>query len=176
MKSSKVCPKCGIISPLDNFYKSSVSLSGLQSWCKQCSSDSTRESDFKLKYGLTVSLYYLILKEQDNKCDCCDKIIYSKDESPKQTLTAHVDHCHKTGRIRGLLCGACNSGIGHLGDNKEGLERALAYVSQTIDVRYRNGRVASDEDTHDRDDGPPDTGNSQLLLSLRGGKNPELLE
>lgn len=40
----------------------------------------------------------------------------------------HIDHCHRTGRVRGILCAGCNSGIGKLGDSVAGLRRALAYL------------------------------------------------
>ena len=39
-----------------------------------------------------------------------------------------LDHCHATGKFRGWLCGNCNTGIGKLGDNAQGLHRALAYL------------------------------------------------
>ncbi|WP_344447709.1 endonuclease domain-containing protein [Kitasatospora nipponensis] len=42
-----------------------------------------------------------------------------------------VDHCHTTGRVRGLLCRKCNSGIGMLGDSPEGVQRALSYLLRT---------------------------------------------
>lgn len=44
------------------------------------------------------------------------------------TSDRHIDHCHETGRVRGVLCFTCNKGLGMLGDNESGLLRALAYV------------------------------------------------
>jgi hypothetical protein len=44
--------------------------------------------------------------------------------------SANVDHCHSTGQIRGVLCCECNTGIGKLGDNAEGVRRALAYLER----------------------------------------------
>jgi hypothetical protein len=43
---------------------------------------------------------------------------------------AHLDHCHVTGRFRGWLCRNCNTALGGLGDNREGLLRALAYLER----------------------------------------------
>ena len=43
-------------------------------------------------------------------------------------LPLRVDHCHETGRVRGFICTPCNTGLGKLGDNIEGLERALGYL------------------------------------------------
>lgn len=43
---------------------------------------------------------------------------------------AHVDHCHETGKVRGVLCGTCNTGLGKLGDNLASLRRAVAYLER----------------------------------------------
>jgi len=54
-------------------------------------------------------------------CECCSK--------PCKTKTVLcLDHCHDTGAFRGWLCNACNVGIGRLGDNEEGLMKALEYL------------------------------------------------
>ncbi|MGV5033770.1 endonuclease VII domain-containing protein [Streptomyces sp. NRAIS4] len=45
---------------------------------------------------------------------------------------AHVDHCHKTGRVRGVLCFNCNSAIGKLGDNPDAVRRAAAYLEGNL--------------------------------------------
>lgn len=47
--------------------------------------------------------------------------------------TEHLDHCHETGRVRGLLCGSCNGAIGKLGDNYEGVMRAAHYLGDPAD-------------------------------------------
>lgn len=52
-------------------------------------------------------------------CKICNRI-------PENKL--HVDHCHETGKIRGLLCGGCNVGLGHFGDDPERLKYAAAYL------------------------------------------------
>jgi hypothetical protein len=57
-------------------------------------------------------------------CECCGK----KQEDFKEKFT--LDHCHTTGAFRGWLCGSCNKGIGNLGDNKEGLLQAIAYLEK----------------------------------------------
>lgn len=41
-----------------------------------------------------------------------------------------VDHCHDTGRVRGMLCHGCNTALGKLGDNVAGLRRALEYLTK----------------------------------------------
>ncbi len=69
------------------------------------------------KYGITLEQYNNMLQQQDNACAVC------KETPVKQRL--HVDHNHTTGKVRGLLCQACNTSIGKLKENPE-LIRALA--------------------------------------------------
>jgi hypothetical protein len=62
--------------------------------------------------------------EQKGKCACCGI------RQNELTMRFAVDHDHDTGLIRGLLCGNCNLGIGQLGDNIEGLMKALNYLEK----------------------------------------------
>ena len=71
------------------------------------------------KYGLTTKDFNHLLDKQGNRCSICKKI-FSK--------IINIDHCHKTGKTRGLLCTGCNVSLGHL--EKEGfLEKANEYLS-----------------------------------------------
>ena len=78
------------------------------------------------RYGLTLAGFDDLLARQGGRCGCCGT------EEPEYRGW-QVDHCHVTGRIRGILCSACNTGIGKLGDDEEGLLRALAYIRQPAD-------------------------------------------
>jgi hypothetical protein len=74
-------------------------------------------------YNITKEEFFDLLESQDNKCALCCK--------PFTTLKQndlHIDHCHETGKIRGLLCMQCNVGLGMLGDNEEGLTKAMKYI------------------------------------------------
>lgn len=63
-----------------------------------------------------------MFQEQNGRCKICNTHqIYLK-------TSLVVDHCHKTGHVRGLLCNACNLGIGLLKDKVEVLEKALIYI------------------------------------------------
>ena len=64
--------------------------------------------------------YNKLLKKQNKKCAIC--------ESKKGSKNLAVDHCHKTGKIRGLLCNKCNRGLGYLGDSIKIIKRALKYL------------------------------------------------
>ena len=74
------------------------------------------------KYGITTPQRDKLLADQDGKCAICSKPIEFK------TGGASVDHQDMPFRIRGILCISCNTGLGKLGDNEEGLLRALAYI------------------------------------------------
>lgn len=75
------------------------------------------------RYGMTVTEYEALLRAQDGRCAICGL------EPTDRNL--HVDHCHKTGEVRGLLCTLCNLGIGMLADDAERLRAAADYLEQT---------------------------------------------
>lgn len=76
----------------------------------------------KRSYGITLLERNEMALKQNNRCLICDK------ETPKLV----VDHCHTTGKIRGLLCKRCNTAIGMLGDTPEGLQRAIDYLNAPV--------------------------------------------
>ena len=75
------------------------------------------------KYGIEPAEYDAILIKQGGGCAICGSI------ASRRYL--HVDHCHKTGRVRGLLCNTCNIGLGHFKDDPERLSRAVVYLVQS---------------------------------------------
>ena len=74
-------------------------------------------------YGISLAEYSALLQKQGGHCAICPRT--AADQRGRSLL---VDHDHTTKQVRGLLCTKCNSGLGALGDNEEGLARALAYV------------------------------------------------
>lgn len=76
----------------------------------------------KAKYGLVEDEVHQLLEDQNGECALCERPL----EFDGNKL--HIDHCHETGRIRGLLCMPCNVALGMLGDNEVGLTRALNYI------------------------------------------------
>ncbi len=62
-----------------------------------------------------------------DRCECCGGPSVGNGKRHKH----HIDHDHNTGAFRGWLCHKCNCGIGLLGDNEEGLERALRYLRKS---------------------------------------------
>jgi hypothetical protein len=83
-----------------------------------------RSSHLKQRFGLSQSDYEKMLTQQGGKCAVCAT------DSPGRAGTKHflVDHCHLTGRVRALLCNACNSGLGHFADSPERLRAAAIYL------------------------------------------------
>lgn len=79
----------------------------------------------KLKryYGITTDTYYSMLASQNGVCKIC-----KSDCSTGRELC--VDHCHKTGKVRGLLCGKCNSGLGSFNDNEQLMLEAIKYLGE----------------------------------------------
>ena len=75
-------------------------------------------------YGITMEDYNMLFDAQDGCCALCDT---HATELSKRLL---VDHCHESGEIRGLLCTRCNSAIAQLGDNEEGMRKALDYMEK----------------------------------------------
>ena len=80
-----------------------------------------RSYDLKRKFGITAEVYEQMLKDQNNACKICKSA-----HSDEQKLC--VDHSHKTGKVRGLLCHQCNKALGLLKDDVALLEEAVAYL------------------------------------------------
>jgi hypothetical protein len=80
---------------------------------------SQRRHYLKKKYGITDETYAEMLESQGGRCAICAR-------GCRRRLA--VDHCHATGRVRGLLCASCNLGIGKFGDSPELLLAAAIYV------------------------------------------------
>lgn len=143
--TNKKCVKCGQIKPLNRFTLR-TDTGNYRNKCKDCVNIERRASpnygkwhkenkdrlkiyqkDFDLKrhYGITLECFKKMLKSQKGKCLIC------KTEEPGgRHNTFHVDHCHKTGKVRALLCSKCNVGLGAFGDSLVNLKRAYKYVKK----------------------------------------------
>jgi hypothetical protein len=78
-----------------------------------------RLADIRRKYGLSKEEYYTLLLKQDHKCAIC---LMPLENEP------HVDHDHKTGKVRNLLCSSCNAMLGLGGDNPDILLNGSKYL------------------------------------------------
>lgn len=135
----KRCPKCMDIKPFADFSSVKIRLDGCKDRCRACDriqrNSLTPEEDLRVKernkcnrlrrrFGVSLVEYRRMSKEQKDLCAIC--------ENPEKTKNRSlaVDHCHRTGKIRGLLCTSCNPAIGALGDSPELLRKAAAYIEK----------------------------------------------
>ena len=87
----------------------------------------TSNESYKRLYGITEEDYLRMLKEQNEVCKICLKPETAKAKDKVKRLS--VDHCHMTGKVRGLLCHKCNTTLGKYEDNIETFERFIEYLS-----------------------------------------------
>ena len=81
----------------------------------------------KSRYGLTPEQYWTMVDEQDGRCAICNRT-----NNNKKTKTLVVDHNHKTGKTRALLCTSCNLKLG-IAEDKKFLSKAFAYLAKYED-------------------------------------------
>ena len=138
------CKKCNIchkILPLTRFSKSSIKKSGYRGDCKSCQQITKRkwsntnyhrdyEKNRKLisTYGITLKDFRQKLECQEYKCEICKCTI----ADDKHT---HVDHCHTTGKVRGLLCSKCNHAMGLVNENTTTLHNMINYIGHYYEAK-----------------------------------------
>jgi Recombination endonuclease VII len=126
----KKCPKCNSVKSLSEFSKDRRTRLGVRVYCKICSKINPENrkkynKSYQLKslYGITKNEFEKLKANQNYCCAICNKQL---DDS----FGTHVDHCHKTNVIRGVLCRSCNIGLGHLNDSIEILKSAVKYLKK----------------------------------------------
>ena len=128
----KQCPDCQQVKPLSAFSKCAQRKDGLQFKCKQCDSKDRQKPKRKLKQRIaqfkrsvnaefTLFDYLQLLNSQNGRCAICGR-------TNTNGKNLAIDHNHKSGQIRGLLCEHCNFGLGLFGDDVRILERAIDYL------------------------------------------------
>lgn len=144
MPTVKRCSKCKTYKTLENFWKNPRYRDGFMGQCKSCRNEakrqrrldplvreeensrrretrgSTRWEQIKSKYGLTRDDYNRILVSQGGLCRLCSQ----------EMKYPHIDHCHITGKVRGILCSKCNTGLGKFNDSEELLGKAIEYLRE----------------------------------------------
>lgn len=133
----KRCPECGETKVKALFYRSKSHKDGCSSYCKRCqnlrSTSYARENKDKIpttgytlkrRYGITSDDYVQMLRKQEGRCAICQ----SDGCSTGRNLA--VDHCHTTGKIRGLLCSNCNVGLGKFKDSINIINKAIEYLER----------------------------------------------
>lgn len=132
------CKTCKQDKLISEFHIAKHRPSGYNSSCKDCDKErmknwrcnnvkAIRESRARKEFNLSKSQYDLLMSTSN--CQICNKEF--KPLSIDYRNDRNIDHCHETGVVRGVLCNSCNTGLGKLGDNIEGLEKALNYLKST---------------------------------------------
>jgi hypothetical protein len=135
----KACSCCYQFFGKEFFHPERRNVDGLNSACRQCRNKkalqwqqnnpkSKRSTHLKSKFGITAEQFDEMLQLQNHCCAIC------MSPTPKGRGTFHVDHCHETGKIRGILCHDCNTGIGKLGDSLESVKKAVSYLERFYDA------------------------------------------
>lgn len=137
VRMNKLCPKCKTEKPVSEFTKNRGTKDGHHALCRICKRASMklymesprgkatfRKNHLRRTYGLTPDQYESLLTTQGGKCAIC-KI----DNNPARRASVFtVDHCHKTGTVRGLLCTQCNALLGLAKERTEILDSASLYL------------------------------------------------
>lgn len=142
---AKVCPRCGNAKSIEAFGRRPNG--NPKGYCRVCESqyqtdyagtvngrERQRQARAKwngsnhayflmYRYGLTLERYIEMLDLQGGHCAICGAT-----EPGGNSSVWHVDHCHSSGRVRGLLCGACNRGLGQFRDDPDRLRSAVDYL------------------------------------------------
>jgi hypothetical protein len=156
----KFCPPCETEKPLSEFSVDRAKKDGLRSWCRDCEAArnkarrdaltpeeleaerakskawrlanpekafmSVRNATLKKKYGISHAEYEAMLAKQGGGCAICG----SSDTGVSWTNYFHVDHCHTTGRVRGILCQPCNVTLGKMRESPDLLRLAADYLEE----------------------------------------------
>jgi len=106
-----------------------------QAW-KKSNPDKIRDRTLRRRFGITLEQYNQILISQNDVCKICSKPETAFDSINNKVRSLAVDHCHKTNKVRGLLCSNCNTAIGLLQDDPQLTQSATDYLrSETIYCR-----------------------------------------
>lgn len=145
----RTCTKCKIEKEEDLFSVDKYH-NRIHSWCKSCRNEKNKKwmqdnkervnkfkkehyeenkekvrwQVIKRKYGIVEQDYLEMLKQQKNGCAICGAI----DAQHWETNNLLIDHCHNTGKVRGLLCNRCNTTLGLVNDDKTILKRMITYL------------------------------------------------
>lgn len=141
----KICSVCREEKPLSDYHRSKNTKDGHTYRCKPCDrearykyrtkdpkryAEKLRNRQLKYKYGIDLKIYREMLEEQKGGCRICGASSNNALYGINKTDNFSVDHCHDTGKVRGLLCNQCNRALGFFKDDPELLRKAANYLEQ----------------------------------------------
>lgn len=120
-----LCSDCGGILHTSEFVVDQSRNSRLPGHCLMCKGRRAKDKDYGhtstvKRYGMTTDDYARMLDAQGGGCAIC--------ANPPRDRRLAIDHCHTTGKVRGLLCGPCNVSLGQFGDSPRTLLEAAKYL------------------------------------------------
>ena len=113
----KFCPGCRAVKLRTEWHRRTSSPDGLNVYCKACSKNRSRRDYLKRTFGLTPHELDSMIEMQGGVCALC-----------RRGQPEHIDHDHASGRVRGVLCGPCNMGLGLFKDDPKRLSAAIEYL------------------------------------------------
>lgn len=131
--ASKVCPDCQIEKPASAFNTDKRNSTGLYTYCRPCkylrykayrTPEQRRLERVKACYGLSPEEYTALKAAANNTCQTC-----GTPEGDSKPTKLVVDHCHETGKVRGMICDKCNRALGLVGDNIQTLQNLITYLN-----------------------------------------------
>ena len=145
---SKVCRVCLERKPFDLFTKQTRAPDKKCNTCTDClkqyrvdtqersaawhkkynieNREAIRYKHLKDKYGVDKEWYLSQLEKQNHRCAICDCL----EPKGNGNVHFHVDHCHSTGKVRGLLCSSCNTALGKFKDSTKLMQKAIEYLNK----------------------------------------------
>lgn len=130
--SVQVCPRCKEVRLSRDFI---TARGAIRRHCATCQPLVDLQANLS-KYGLTVPAYQAMVLQQGGLCLICRRAVEQLGER------LQVDHCHTTGKVRGLICRDCNSGLARFKDHPTILQNAHSYIAQALwGVPYEPGDV-----------------------------------
>ena len=125
MEQTRNCVSCGIEKPLDDYYGTKNEYGTTYKRCKVCQIELQRYK----KFGVCNVKYEEMLLKQNGVCAICKSTL----NSSRYTKLC-VDHNHRTNKVRGLLCVACNTALGLFKDSRERLLAAIEYLKSSEEI------------------------------------------
>lgn len=136
---TRTCRMCDVAKPIDEFPLRGRNTATRRNECSSCwcavqrerykqNRELARHNMRKLLYGIDQQAYEDLMASQGGVCAICGERETSPDRRTGKPRGLFVDHCHSTGRVRGLLCMRCNMGIGQFRDRTDLLTSAIMYL------------------------------------------------
>ena len=88
----------------------------------------------KLRFNITIDEYKLMLENQNGVCKICNMSETARKNNSNEVRMLCVDHDHKTGKVRGLLCNNCNRALGHYEASKPRAQEFEKYLEESVEI------------------------------------------